>query len=154
MNSALFQMVITVISGVIVFVICQYLVIVLLQPIQRYKELKEKISYYLVKYANLYANPINIDDCYEAVMEDEYKEAKSKIRELAAEIRGYIEILPLLRIGIPSKEKLKNASTRLIFISNNMMYKESMGNNNRGILNSDEAKKVKIDMGIYKSKEV
>ena len=153
MGTTLFQMVITVASGVIVFVICQYLVIVLLQPIQRYKELKEKVSFYLVKYANMYSNPINTNDRYEVVLESEYKEAKNKIRELASEIRGYIEIMPTLRIGIPPKKNLQEASSKLIFISNNMIYKTEMINVNRGILNSDYALNVKSSLGIYISKE-
>lgn len=154
MCTALLQMLITVVSGVIVFVICQYLVIVLLQPIQRYKELKEKVSFYLVKYANMYSNPINRDDRYEVVLESEYKEAKNKMRELASEIRGYIEIMPTLRLGIPPKKNLQEASSKLIFISNNMIYTTEMINDNRGIMNSDRASEVKKSLGIYMTKEV
>ena len=44
----------TIVAGVIVYVICEYLKEIWLQPLQYYKRLKAEISRLLVFYASLY----------------------------------------------------------------------------------------------------
>lgn len=48
----------TIISGVLVFVLSQFFNDYWLKPIQKYKDLRGRIVYSLVLYANLYMNPI------------------------------------------------------------------------------------------------
>lgn len=52
------EMVYTIISGVFVFVVCEWLKEVWLSPLQEYKKLKAKVSKMLIVHAQYYGNPI------------------------------------------------------------------------------------------------
>ena len=52
----------TIIAGVVVFVICECLKEVWLNPLQEYKKLKSKVSRELIASAMYYANPITHSD--------------------------------------------------------------------------------------------
>ena len=78
----------TVISGVLIFVIGQLFNEYWLKPIQKYKELRAKISYFLCYYGNLYTNPIKSNEDKTG----EWHNGSKKMRELSAEIRSMIEL--------------------------------------------------------------
>ena len=119
-NILKFQPFWTVICGVVVFVIIEWVKEVAFDPLRRYKDLKQDIARGLVLYANLYSNPINPgkEAQYKADLISSYEDASLKIRELASFLSGFIACIPKLRLGIPSKENLLKAEQGLIGLSN------------------------------------
>ena len=109
---------ITVLSGVLVYILSQWYTEFILRPIQEYKKLKSKVGKYLVLYACYYCNP-RIKESgknYPA-----WEDAGNTTRELAAEVAAFAEIKPLkvfTPFSIPSKKNLLEASTQLIGLSN------------------------------------
>ena len=61
---SLSSIIITVISGVLVFIIGQILKEIWLTPLQEYKKLKSKISFSLSYYAQYYSNVVDTDTDY------------------------------------------------------------------------------------------
>ncbi len=106
----------TVISGVLVFVISQMFNEYWLRPIQNYKELRAKISYGLTLYANLYMNPVKYELLYETKERDS---ASNELRMLAAEVDSFIELRPWGNVFIARKKVLAAVSKKLIGLSNN-----------------------------------
>lgn len=104
----------TIIAGVVVFVICECLKEVWLNPLQEYKKLKSKVSRELIASAMYYANPITHSDG----MAKEYTEASDKMRELASEVTAFAEIVPCVHLGIPNAKNIVEAGKNLIGLSN------------------------------------
>lgn len=116
-SSGLPEMIITIISGVLVFVLSQLFNEYRLKPIQKYKELRANISYSLTLYANLYMNPVE----YKLVNErEEIDNASTELRRLAAEVDAMIELKPKLSLLIARKKVLAEVSRNLIGLSNNL----------------------------------
>lgn len=113
----LFGMILTIISGVFVFVLSQLFNEYRLKPIQKYKELRAKISYSLTLYANLYMNPVEYKL---ANAREEINVASNELRQLAAEVDAMIELKPIFSLLIARKEVLAEVSRNLIGLSNNL----------------------------------
>lgn len=111
--------VITVLSGVLVFVISEWLKEIWLTPLQNYKKLRGKVSKSLTMYACYYHNPVDIAD-HDNKLPDDYKTASEELRMLASELRAFIETLSWCKWGIPSKKDLYEASACLIGLSNSI----------------------------------
>ncbi|MDB5056003.1 MAG: hypothetical protein JWM44_4053 [Bacilli bacterium] len=117
----------TVIGGLIVFVIGQIILKYIIEPISDYRKIKSSISITLVYYANSYLNPIEINDDnmkYEA-LRNERNEVQTKIRKLASELTGSVQVIPFYFLFylfgiIPSRKKLLEVATNLIGISNSL----------------------------------
>lgn len=118
-GSDLLNMVLTIVSGVFVFIIGQLFIEYFLKPIQDYKKLRANIASALTYYADLYLNPVE-KRC------EEYDEGKRKIRELSAQVRATIEIKPLGNIFIPQKQKLAKAAEGLMGLSNCFYCKSNL----------------------------
>lgn len=103
----------TVVSGVIVFILGQYLLSVWIQPLQEYKKIRSKIAYCLTYYAQYYSNVKTVSD-----QDQEYNAGSDEIRKLASELRGFAEKTGFIHWGIPKKEELYEASKMLIGLSN------------------------------------
>ena len=112
---------ITVIGGVLVFILGQLFNEYFLKPIQEYKKIRAKVAYSLTLYANLYMNPVHPDH-----RNPEYDNAILETRKLAAEIDAFIELRPSGNLFIPKKSNLKSASRSLIGISNGFYYREDV----------------------------
>lgn len=107
----------TVISGVLVFVLCQLFDEYWLKPIQQYKELRARISYSLTLYANLYMNPVE----YKLVnVREEIDNASLELRKLAAEVDSVAELKPFGNFFIANKRTLRKVSENLIGLSNSL----------------------------------
>ena len=109
---------ITVVSGVIVYVICQWYTEFILRPIQEYKKIKAKTAKLLVLYACYYSNPLIYNEGENMSV---YTAAANDIRELAAEVAAYAEIKPsqfFVFSAMPSKKKMIEAYHNLIGLSN------------------------------------
>ena len=105
----------TVLSGVFVFILGQLFIEYILRPIQKYKELKSKIAYLLVYFANLYTNPAG-----QGINDEKYDEASLELRKAAAECEAFGEGKPTVTIFVPRKKVFTEIKKCLIFISNNM----------------------------------
>ena len=116
--SSLTTCLITIVSGVVVFIIGQYLFSMWILPLQKYKELRQKISFCLTYYAQYYSNVIDnrIDTLLPKVQP--YLTGADEIRKLASELRGFSETISWFHIGIPKKEILFDTSANLIGLSN------------------------------------
>ena len=117
----------TIVSGVLVFVLTQLYTEFCLRPMQEYKKLKGKIAKALVLYANLYSSPLKNTDINEPYA-FRWKDAADETRILAAELEAFAEIKPirLLAPSIPNRYKLKEASKSLIGLSNSFNYSGSL----------------------------
>lgn len=104
---------VTVISGVLVFALSEWLKEIWLTPLQNYKKLKAKVSWSLTMYACFYSNPVNSSDETERFTDD-YRNAQIELRYLASELRAFIETLSWCKIGIPPKKDIYDASANLI----------------------------------------
>lgn len=116
--SSLTTCLITIISGVVVFIIGQYLFSMWIQPLQKYKELRQKISYCLTYYAQYYSNVKNKTTDISLPNVQPYLTGADEIRKLASELRGFSETIPWFHLGIPKKEVLFEVSSELIGLSN------------------------------------
>lgn len=108
----------TVISGVIVFVISQLIMELLIKPLGRYNAIKAKIAYNLVYYANVYHNPIDLGTIGDnQSLPQNYNEASDNLRKLAAEIAGFAEERSMLSIFIKTS-RISEVQSSLIGLSN------------------------------------
>lgn len=108
----------TVISGVIVFVLSQLFMEQFIKPLARYNTIKAKIAYNLVYYANVYHNPIDlgaIEDIQKLPLR--YNEASDCLRKLAAEIAGFAEERSMLRFFVWAR-RINDVQSGLIGLSN------------------------------------
>ena len=72
----------TIISGVIIFVLSQWFVEYVIKPLQEYKKIKAKIAFDIVYYANIFHNPSGLKI-------DQYDEATKELRKDAAEVCAF-----------------------------------------------------------------
>lgn len=148
-SNSVFGMFLTIISGVFVFVICEYLKEIWLSPLQEYKKLKQKAAFALTYYAKYYCNVIDSASENNELI-DKYNSVSVKLRDLASELRAFVEILSWLKVGIPSKEKIYKASSNLIGLSNSMFCPHNTNNSvERNLENENRANKIRELLGIY-----
>lgn len=108
----------TVLSGVIVFIISQLFIELYIRPLARYNEIRAKIAYNLVYYANIYMNPLDLNTL-KSMNEypENYKKASEDLRKLAAEITGFAQERQLLKFYISAK-RIEKVNKSLIGLSN------------------------------------
>lgn len=107
----------TVLSGVLVYVISQFILELYINPRKKYKELRERIAYSITLYSCYYHNPYDLfsKESNAQVMEL-YSKASQEMRKMGAELAGYISTVPNFRKS--KKENLKEALGGIIGISN------------------------------------
>lgn len=118
MKTELWNLLATVLSGVLVYVISQWYTEFILRPIQEYKRLKAKTANLLILHAQYYANPQIYGDGGDFSVRFA---ASTEIRELAAEVAAFAEVKPFhpfVFCAIPTKKSLSKASRCLIGLSN------------------------------------
>ena len=107
------------IINVILCKIVQFIMMVSVKKYYKYKDLEYKIVRVLVENAIYYFNPLQLAEC----SDDEivkYNNISEKTRAIAAELRAYSEILPLLPWTKSYKKRLNDASSYLIGLSNGL----------------------------------
>ncbi|WP_423840408.1 hypothetical protein ONE56_06020 [Vibrio mytili] len=132
----------TVLSGVLIFVLGQLLLKLLIEPIQELRTLVSKIAYDLIKLANVFANPTDPE-------EERFTEACKVMREHSSNLHAHFYLVPFYNIscrlfGLPKEEDVLNATKELIRLSNGRGGVLS----NQGILNSYSIQKIKVSLGI------
>lgn len=107
----------TVLSGVLVYVLSQLYKEYVINPRRQYKELRQRIIYTLTLYCCYYTNPYNPFKEKENVrMKEEYDMASNEMRKIGAELAGYIGTIPKIRNK--KIKRLNNVLHSLIGISN------------------------------------
>ena len=107
----------TILSGVIVYVLSQWYKESIINPEKQYKELRQRIIYTITLYCCYYTNPYNPFKEKENVrMKEDYDLGSSEMRRIWAELAGYIGTIP--RIRYKRIRRLNNVLHALIGISN------------------------------------
>jgi len=109
----------TVVSGVIVYIVGEILHTTWIKPLQEYKEIKSKIVTLLTFYARDYVNIVDTDKDSEKRKEEQDK-VSEELRMLSSQLLGFIEQTSWFRIGIPSNNELLKASQELMGLSNSL----------------------------------
>lgn len=115
MNSTVF---LTVLSGVITFVIGQLIVKLVIDPVQEMKKTIGQISHSMIEDANVIANP-------GVPSEEVMKETSKRLRQLSSQLQAHLYLVPQYQksakiFGLPSKEKVLAASGSLLGLSNSV----------------------------------
>jgi hypothetical protein len=115
MNSTVF---LTVLSGVITFVIGQLIVKLVIDPVQEMKKTIGQISHSMIEDANVIANP-------GVPSEEVMKETSKRLRQLSSQLQAHLYLVPQYQkaakiFGLPSKEKVLAASDSLLGLSNSV----------------------------------
>lgn len=113
------ELVITIISGVGVFFLSQIVMEFYIKPIQEYRELRRKISVLITQNENYYTTLHLYEKCSDSER-DKRERISDETRTMASELRGFIETMPLIHIGIPRRKALFGASAELIGLSNGL----------------------------------
>ena len=113
------ELMITIISGVCVFFLSQLVMEIYIKPVQEYRELRRKISVLITQNENYYTLLHSYEKCSD-FERDRREQILDETRIMASELRGFIETMPLIHIGIPSKKVLFDASAELIGLSNGL----------------------------------
>lgn len=149
---SILAIVITVVSGVLVFIIGEILNTIWLKPLYEFKTIKSKIAYELSYDAGKICNVLNRKNCNE-IQKREYEEARERIRALACELDGYIETISWFNIGIPSRKKLKKAVSDLFYLSHLLEGTDRDDLTEKSVRNSNIVITIKRNVGIYGSKK-
>jgi len=119
-QSVVFQ---TVISGVLVFVLSQYILKFIIEPLQEYKKIIAKIDNKLKFYANIISNP-------GILPRDVILEYSDEIRSLSCELEQIYKQIPFafLRRLIKSQQLISDSASRLIRLSNSLYQGDALRN--------------------------
>lgn len=140
------EMVCTITSGVLVFVLCEWLKEVWLSPLQEYKKLKAKVSKTLIVHAQYYGNPISSV----SQKSEEYAKASSEMREVASDVRAFAEIVPRLHLGMPNAIKIAQAGSELIGLSNSFYVENEETRYKHIEYNENRCDKIQNLLGLQK----
>ena len=109
-------MFLTIFTGVMVFVLGQFVLELIINPIKKYKELKERIAYTLAMYCCLYTNPYRFDDGINVRDQKEYDLASEEVRKIGSELAGFLGNIP--KLMKKTRKNLNEVKSCLIGISN------------------------------------
>lgn len=147
--------IVTVISGVIVYVLTELLKEIWLEPLRKYRLIKSEIAENLIYYANMYSNPIRQEEAKNEVRRAEYIKASEQIRVSASKLGGYMETISWFHPGVPGKKKLREAYSELIGLSNSFFITSS--DSDIYLRNGECVGNIKINLrlfGAYANKNV
>ena len=114
------ELFLTVLCGVIVFIISQIITEKFIKPMAELKKIKGKIICYLTMYARDIFNPLYLSDDKESLL-DNYWKSSCELRLIASELSGQIECYPI----ICNKKKYEKVVNNIMKISNEMVIQNS-----------------------------
>lgn len=107
----------TVISGVLVYVLSQLYMEKIMNPRKEFKAIRQKIIYSASMYCRYYHSPYNLLNEKNNVRgKNEYENASIEMRKIGCELAGYIGTIPKIRFN--KIKKLNDVLDALIGISN------------------------------------
>jgi hypothetical protein len=139
-NNPFLTATLTILGGVIVYVLGQILLKFFIEPIHEQRKIIGEVADALIYYDNIYSNP--------GIMSNQSDSGSERFRELATLLQSktqFISFYPLferLKVVIASTE-IYDASRNLIGLSN------SMGRLNSGDRNSGRAVSIRLALNIY-----
>ena len=105
------DMLYTILSGVGVFVVSQWIMEFILKPVISFDELKGRIASNIVYAAQYYGNPLSQENFFDFSISEKYKEAyqevSNELRKLASELAGFQEAHRLLFLFKVRKKAVK-----------------------------------------------
>ncbi|MFA6422301.1 MAG: hypothetical protein WCV92_02810 [Candidatus Buchananbacteria bacterium] len=134
----------TIISGVLIFVIGQVIQKFIIEPIYQQKQVIGNIADSLIFYANIYSNPIKSKD-------KRYENASKKLRELSTQLTSKTYLIPFynslskLKI-VKNKNVIKEVHKKLLLLSNRLYTIDGIPS--PGLNNADEADKIALLLNI------
>jgi len=134
----------TIIAGVFVFIVSQYILRFVIEPIQEYNRVIAKIDNKLKFYSNIIVNPPSSGQ-----LSEDYLAAKRDLRELSCELEVSYKALPFKKLRF-HKKAIAEAVEGLIWLSNATGYKDETGTVNVPLLAADKIKKVRTNLKILK----
>ena len=122
------DMLYTILSGVGVFVVSQWIMEFILKPVISFDELKGRIASNIVYAAQYYGNPLSQENFFDFSISAKYKEAyqevSNELRKLASELAGFQEAHRLLFLFKVRKKTVEFAVLNLIGLSNSLICPE------------------------------
>ena len=106
----------TILSGVIVFIISQLIFEFIIKPREEFNKLKGEIFCCLTMYANIIANPLRYSSIKDVRENKEYLDASKNIRFIASRFAGILESHKF----VCRKKKYYSVTNNLIRLSNNL----------------------------------
>lgn len=106
----------TILSGVIVFIISQLIFEFIIKPREEFNKLKGEIFCCLTMYANIIANPLRYSSIKDVSENKEYLDASKNIRFIASRFAGILESHKF----VCRKKKYYSVTSNLIRLSNNL----------------------------------
>lgn len=131
----------TVIAGTFVFVLSQYILRFIIEPLQEYKKIIVKIDNKLKFYANVIVNPP-----FSNQLQD-YLIAKQELRELSCKLESSYKALPF-QLFRRDRSKVFKATQDLIWLSNATGYRDETGTVNVPLMADDKIKDIRKNLGI------
>lgn len=140
MNSTVF---LTVLSGVITYVVGQLVMKLIIEPVQELRRTIGVISHSLIQRANVIHNP-------GVLAKDEMNETSQELRKLSSQLQSHLYLVPFYSVTasifrLPSRDKIIAASSALIGLSNSVFQARE------GIyeVNAKRVEQVCDSLGIY-----
>ena len=112
------EMFLTVIAGVLVFIISQLIIDFIVNPHKVYRSLKERIAYTMAMYTCFYHSPYKLAEDSNVRDREEYIEASKETRKIGSELAGYLGNVPRIRFN--KRKKLEEVKNALISLSNGL----------------------------------
>ncbi len=143
LSSSILTATLTLIGGILLFVIQHLIIEVSVKPIQKQKMIIEDIAVSLISFDNLYSNPTNYGNLpSDSPVREKYMNASHKIRELAAQLKARSDNIPFYAVWTKAKyvlpkDKIQEVFGDLIGLSN------SFGHEGKGLENSERADKIR-----------
>jgi hypothetical protein len=133
----------TVISGVLTFILGQLVLKLLIDPVHEYKKTVADIAISLIEYANVYANP-------GVAGNETEKKVSEALRKLSSRLNAQIYLIPCYPLvskmfGLPSRNKVVDAASNLIGLSNGVFKSAS----DLVLINVERADKIRDVLGIF-----
>lgn len=142
MNSTVF---LTVLAGVITYVLCQLILRLLIEPVTDLKRTIGSIAHSLIEHANVIQNP-------GVPKEEKIMETSQHLRKLSSKLEAHLYLIPLYGFTsklffLPSRNKIISAARALMGLSNSV-FRASEGIYKQ---NSNRVETVCDSLGIYMS---
>lgn len=113
-------MFLTIISGVFVFILSQYILEFILKPLKEYRKVIAEIDNKLKFYANVIVNPPVSDQ-----LSEDYLAARNEIKKLSCDLESAYKNLLLFR---PKQKSISEAARELIWLSIVIGHKDAQIN--------------------------
>lgn len=134
----------TILSGVIIFVLGQLTLKLLIEPIHECRRTITDIAFSLIDYANIYGNP-------GVAGNEAEKQASKELRRLSSCLNAQMYLIPYYRFiskifGLPSRNRVVEAASNLIGLSNGVVKAASA---DIILVNVERVDKIRNALGIF-----